>query len=170
MTAKRGKAKPRSSATGAVQTPGLPDDSGIYAERLAGEIGQQFKPSSNLQAIAQRFAAAAETPNGRGWVRLTELLEQAADDPQVRASLGASEFVAIVTVLAGDGILDESASPRLRELYSLMSNRGGGAKPRVEAAAVVRLAKSGMRQEDIARRLGCSVRHVRRLLKEKPHS
>lgn len=168
MTAKRGKARPRSSATGSVQTPALSDEAGIYAERLANEIGQQFKPSPDLQAVAQRFAAAAETPNGRGWVRLTELLEQAAEDPQVRASLGASEFLAVVTVLAGDGILDESASPRLRELYSLMSNRGGGPKRRVSPKTVLRMHRDGVSNTLIAEALNCDVSTVRRILREKP--
>lgn len=168
MATKKTRTRPRSSATGAVQTPALPDDSGIYAELLAGEIGQHFKPSTDLQAVAQRFAAAAETPNGRGWVRLTELLEQAAGDPQVRASLGASEFLAIVTVLAGDGILDESASPRLRELYTLMSNRGGGPKRRVNPQTVLRMHRDGVSNTQISEALNCDVSTVRRILREKP--
>lgn len=165
MVARRRNEKPRSHKAGAVQTPAESEPASAVAERLAPEIGEHFRPSAGLAAAARRVAEAAETPNGRGWVRLHELLELAAEDPEIRASLGASEFLAIVTVLAGDGVMDESASPRLRELYSLMSNRGGGRKPTFSAAKAKHLAKQGWPQADIANELGCDVRHVRRLLK-----
>ena len=47
-----------------------------------------------------------ESPNGRGWLRLLDLLRDAASDPVVAASPGASGFLAVVTVLAEDGLAD----------------------------------------------------------------
>jgi hypothetical protein len=72
-------------------------------ERVGAEFRAALEPAlKQLEPSLARMEAELGTPNGAGWRRLYEILEQAGADPEVLGSVGASTFVRIITHLAGD--------------------------------------------------------------------
>lgn len=149
-----------------------------FAEELGGLLesdphGQAIlRASVKLQEAARRVAEASDTANGRGWVRLNEILESAAVDPLVSASLGASGFLAVVRLLAGDAITDESGDESFRELHRAMSTSGEHREKVFDDVAIRKrvaqlIAANTPKMQaymTAARQFGCSARNVRRIV------
>lgn len=155
------------------------------AERVPEALGEllasdpqaavTFRASERLREAAAKVSAAYASPNGKGWMRLCELLALAADDLAVKASPGASEFLAVVRVLAEDGVLDQSADPRFREVHRLMS-ASGAHRPRTpnheaiskrHAALVAQGWPKMKADEKTAELFGCKTRLVRDIRSKK---
>lgn len=156
MVSARRKATPRPPLGGAVQTPAPSNQSGVT-------------PDISLANWAVELLRRTESSDeGRGWMRLHELLRLAAKDPAVIASMSASRALALVTEVLGDATDEASAERAFDQLYRLMSMRGGGRPVQLDSRRAKRLKDAGRTQREIAAELGCSERQVRRLLAKKP--
>lgn len=78
--------------------------------------------------LVSKIVAMRESPNGRGWLRLLELLREAACDPVVQASSGATGFLSVVTILAEDGLTDTNGGDTLLPLDGALPLGEVGAK------------------------------------------
>lgn len=86
-------------------------------------------PPDAVAAIERMLAGA----NGKGWVRLRDLLQAAASDPEVIASPGAAGFVEIMLALAADAISTANAVDALLPLDGELP-KGRFAKPFMDRA------------------------------------
>jgi hypothetical protein len=113
------------------------------------------------------------SPNGRGWIRLCEILQDATKDSAIQASPGARAFLAVALELAGDSLSDSSGLGPFKEVRKLLSATDAAkrAPSGVDKAAVkrfhARLVASGADRatSDTATNFGISTRRVRKILR-----
>jgi len=87
---------------------------------LESDMARLSEAAEALAAAGQRFMRLVETPEAVGWIRLCELLMQAANDPAVAKSKPASEFLAVVVELAKDALTASSGVDALMPLDGLL--------------------------------------------------
>lgn len=71
-------------------------------------------------ATLQRITRLFESPEAVGWIRLCDLLRQAAADPEVASSKPASEFLAVALELAADALSARDGVDALMPLDGLL--------------------------------------------------
>jgi hypothetical protein len=77
-------------------------NSAARGRKLSRRVG--FEDREFQRRIEQFVADHHDTPNGRGWLRLHELLRSAKADPEIASSPGALGFVAIMIELVSDAV------------------------------------------------------------------
>lgn len=87
---------------------------------------------STNKDLAEKIWHTFNSDNGRGWVRLVDLLKIVAVDPKVAKSPGASDFLAVMIESAQDSLSSQDAWSALLPLDTLLPNGMIGQKAKIQ--------------------------------------
>lgn len=99
----------------------------------AVEIVARMVDTSQIEPLAVSPEVAAhllESPNARGWMRLVELLREAARDPVIAASPGATGFLYVAITMSEDSLSDTIGTRAIEELDEFLPHGALGVKSR----------------------------------------
>jgi hypothetical protein len=107
----------QSNGAGVVQ---LPID---LVEGIVGLPEAAFGTSWLPPKVHAILAEAWNSPEGQGWLRLCERLDEVAGDPLIVASQPASEFLTLIRLLAGDSVTAKDGMRPIRDLESVIASQ-----------------------------------------------
>lgn len=80
--------------------------------------------------LLDRLEARAASAEGRGWVRLHEVLKAAEGDPAIRAAGPAADFLALMVELVGNALFSASADDALAPLAKALNSAAAADRAR----------------------------------------
>ena len=75
-----------------------------------------------FEALEKIHSNLFSTLTAKGWIRLCEILEEAIQDEQIKASRGALEFAEMMLELAGDALRADTADEALEPLLEIVDS------------------------------------------------